>query len=319
MRALIWDGTRLRFVEDAPPPVHLPGTVLARVRLAGVCSTDLQILRGYMGFRGVLGHEFVGEVTEGPPHLRGRRVVGEINFGCGRCTDCRAGRGRHCASRSVMGILGADGTFAEQVRLPEENVHLVPDAVDDRQAVFVEPLAAAIRAAEQTERVRGARSLVIGAGKLGLLVAQVLAARGDDLAVLCRSERSREVVRELGLRAVDTRSAPARCDLVVEATGAPEGLALAMERVRPLGTVVLKSTVAARHEVDLAPLVINEVSVIGSRCGSFPPALEALAAGSVRVLPLVDAVYPLSRGKQAVEHAGAPGTLKVLFAPDADP
>ncbi|HEY8516970.1 MAG TPA: alcohol dehydrogenase catalytic domain-containing protein [Candidatus Binatia bacterium] len=288
-------------------------TALVRVHLAGICSTDLQILRGYMGFRGTLGHEFVGEVVEGPAELAGRRVVGEINFACGRCADCRAGRKRHCPTRTVMGILGADGAFAELVRVPVENLHVVPDGLEDEGAVFVEPVAAALSAARASDALRGGRALVLGAGKLGLLIAQALAARGDDVQVMCRSERAHEVGRKLGLETLTREQAPRGYDLVVDATGDAAGLSIAIEHVRPLGTIVLKSTVAARYEIDLAPLVVNEVSLIGSRCGDFPPALAALAEGAIRVEPLVDAVLPLSRGVEGLERAGQPGALKILL------
>lgn len=316
MQALIWDGAQLRFVTDAPEPRAQPESVLIRVRLAGICSTDLQILRGYMGFRGILGHEFVGEVTAGPPGLCGRRVVGEINFACGRCADCQAGRRRHCPRRSVMGILGADGAFSDVLRVPEANVHLVPDGIDDVRASFVEPVAAAIEVSVQTERFAGGHSLVLGAGKLGLLVAQVLAARGDDVRVVCRNRRASSVVESLGLIPVDAPVAPRGCDLVVDATGNVEGLATALTCVRPLGAIVLKSTIARRHKLDLAPLVINEVSLIGSRCGAFAPALVALGDERLRVEPLVDEIRPLSDGLEAFERAGRPGALKLLLKPE---
>lgn len=313
MRALVWDGDELRVVEDVPPPSRTEGTALVRVHLAGICSTDLQILQGYMGFRGILGHEFVGEVIDGPEPWPGRRVVGEINFSCGRCETCRAGRTRHCPTRTVLGIQGADGTFAETVRIPVENLHIVPDGVSERAAVFTEPLAAAFEAAIQTRELTGGATTVLGAGKLGLLVAQVLAARGDRVEVVCRSDRTRGRVETLGLAAVDARTAARGRDLVVEATGAVEGLTTAMSLVRPLGTVVAKSTVAADHSLDLAPLVIHEISLIGSRCGPFEPALEALRTNAVSVAPLLEDVYPLERGVEAVRAAGRPGALKYLL------
>lgn len=313
MRALVWDGEELRLVEDVPPPTQTDGTALVRVRLAGICSTDLQILQGYMGFRGILGHEFVGEVIDGPGNWPGRRVVGEINFSCGRCETCLAGRPRHCPTRTVLGIQGADGTFAEIVRIPTENLHVVPDGVDERTAVFAEPLAAAFEAAIQTEELSGGTATVLGAGKLGLLVAQVLAARGDQVEVVCRSDRTRHRVEALGLAAVDARTAARGRDLVIEATGAVEGLTTALSLVRPLGTVVAKSTVAADHSLDLAPIVIHEISVIGSRCGPFEPALEALRTNSVSVAPLLEEVYPLERGADAIRAAGRPGALKYLL------
>lgn len=317
MRALIWDGDRLRLVTDAPDPAPLPGTAIVRVRLAGICSTDLQILRGYMGFRGILGHEFVGEVLEGPEALIGHRVVGEINFSCRRCPDCLAGRSRHCPSRTVMGILGADGAFAELVRIPLENLRIVPDGVPDLAAVFAEPLAAAVEACDQTADRRGGRALVVGAGKLGLLVAQALADRGDQVEVLCRNARAQAVVEGLRLGVVGPDAKPHGYDLVVDATGDPGGLAIAIEAVRPLGAIILKSTIAARHEIDLAPLVINEVSLIGSRCGNFDAALVMLAAQRVRVEPLVEHVSMLDDGVKALESAGRAGALKVLLQPSA--
>jgi len=315
VQALIWDGVRLRLVDDAPEPSVRDGTAIVRVRLAGICSTDLQILRGYMGFRGILGHEFVGDVVDGPDELVGRRVVGEINFACGRCPDCRSGRNRHCSTRTVMGILGADGAFAELLRIPIENVHLVPDEIDDVHASFVEPLAAALQAAEQTQRFAGGRSLVVGAGKLGLLVAQALAARGDQVTVVCRNPRVRSLAEALGLSTVEPELAPKRCEVVVDATGDVEGLELALSCVRPLGAVVLKSTVAERYAIDLAPLVINEVTLIGSRCGRFAPALEALKTDSIRIEPLLDDVRPLSEGLETIERAGRAGALKFLLKP----
>ncbi len=313
MRALVWDGNELRYVDDVPPPSLTDGTALVRVRLAGICSTDLQILQGYMGFRGILGHEFVGEVLEGPAHWPGRRVVGEINFSCGRCETCRGRRPRHCPARTVLGIQGADGAFAEIVRIPVDNLHIVPDGVSDATAVFTEPLAAAFQAAAQTRALSGGGSTVLGAGKLGLLIAQVLAARGDEVEVVCRSAAARRRIESLGLTATTARLATRGRDLVVEATGAVEGLTIAVSLVRPLGTIVAKSTVAAQHSLDLAPIVIHEISVVGSRCGPFGPALEALAENTVSVGPLLDEVYPLERGVEAVHAAARPGALKFLL------
>jgi len=315
VQALIWDGARAHVASDAPEPAPVSGHAVVQVRLAGICSTDLQILRGYMGFRGVLGHEFVGRVVSAEGGLAGRRVVGEINFACRRCANCLAGRDRHCPTRTVMGILGADGALAEQLRVPLANLHPVPDEVDDESAVFVEPLAAAFEAATQTEAYAGGRTLVMGAGKLGLLVAQVLGARGDRVSVACRSERARRLVEQLGATPVASDRPGAGFDLVVEATGDVGGLTVALASVRPLGAVVLKSTVAMRHDVDLAPVVINEISLVGSRCGRFEPALAALVARRIDVRALIDAVVPLSQGIEALESAGRPGALKVLVKP----
>ncbi len=317
MRALVWDGSELRYVDDVPVPKRREDSALVRVHLAGICSTDLQILQGYMGFRGILGHEFVGRVVDGPDGWKDQRVVGEINFACGRCETCAAGRPRHCPTRTVLGIQGADGAFADLVRIPLANLHRVPDEVSEQTAVFAEPLAAAYEAEHQTRDLAGGRSTVLGAGKLGLLVAQVLAARGDDVEVVCRSARTRKRVDALGLAPVDLRSAGRGRDLVVEATGAVEGLTVALSLVRPLGTIVAKSTVAAHHSLDLSPVVIHEISLIGSRCGPFEPALEALRTRAVSVAPLLEEIYPLERGVEALEAASRPGALKLLLEADA--
>lgn len=315
MRALVWDGARARVVEDAPEPRLAPGEALVEVIRAGICSTDLEILDGYLGFRGIPGHEFVGRVVDGPPEMLGRRVVGEINLPCRRCPSCAAGRERHCPSRTVLGILGADGSFAERLRLPVANLHGVPDGIPDDAAVFAEPLAAAYRAAEQTEALRGCRALVVGAGKLGLLVAQVLRARGDAVTVIARSAAAAAAASGLGLENVPRLERPGHWDLVVDATGSTEGFEVARRAVRPLGTLVLKSTVATRYDLDLAPLVIDEISLVGSRCGPFPPALEGLREGSISVAPLVDSVHPLGRADEALRRAAEPGALKVLLDP----
>ncbi len=315
MRALHWNGKELRLSGDHPPPEATGRLAVVRVRLAGICSTDLQIFNGYMGFEGVPGHEFVGEVAEGPAHLEGRRVVGEINFACRACALCREGLGRHCPHRSVMGILGADGAFADCVAVPPENLHLVPEAVADEDAVFTEPLAAAFSMLERVHIVPGAGAVVLGDGKLGLLCAQVLHLTGAVVTVVGRHPAKLDIARRLGIGAVlasEWRPAP-EADVVVEATGSPAGLAPAMAAVRPRGTLVLKSTVAEDHSLSLAPLVINEVRVVGSRCGLFPPALQALEQQRVSVAPLIDATYPLADGLAAVDHAGRPGAGKVLI------
>lgn len=317
MRALVWDGTRARVVEDAPPPRAAAGDAVVEVLRAGICSTDLEILRGYLGFRGIPGHEFVGRVVEGPAPWVGRRVVGEINMACHRCPACAAGRERHCPSRTVLGIVAADGAFAERLRLPVGNLHAVPEEIGDDAAVFVEPLAAAFRAAAQTAALAGGRSLVVGAGKLGLLVAQVLRARGDEVTVVARRARALAVAAALGLDARPAPERPGSWDLVVDATGSTAGFEVARAAVRPLGTLVLKSTVAGRYDLDLAPLVVDEVSLVGSRCGPFPPALDGLRAASVSVAPLVEAVHPLADAAAALRRAAEPGALKVLLEPAA--
>lgn len=314
MNALHWDGLNLRLQPAYPAPKPGSGMALVRVRLAGICSTDLQILKGYMGFRGVPGHEFVGEVREGPAELAGKRVVGEINFACGRCEFCARELGRHCLERKVMGILGADGSFAEYLSVPEENLHAVPDSVSDEEAVFTEPLAAAFEILDQTPPKTGESVVVLGDGKLGFLCAQVLAAAGGRILVVGKHAAKLERLQKLGIQTAhlsDWKPRPA--GMVVDATGSTAGLKLAMSIVMPRGVIVLKSTVAEDHGLSLAPLVINEVTVVGSRCGRFAPALGALSAKSVSVTPLIDKVYPLTDGVQAAIHAARPGVSKILL------
>ena len=305
---------KLRLDSSHPTPKADEKTALLRVRLAGICSTDLQIFEGYMGFQGVPGHEFVGEVEEGPAELVGKRVVAEINFACGRCDFCARDLGRHCPQRKVMGILGADGSFAEYVAAPVENLHLVPDNVADEEAVFTEPLAAAFEILEQVQLGVGDDVVVLGDGKLGLLCAQVLRLTGARVSAIGRHPEKLATLKKLGIRTFVLGDwKPRLYDVVVEATGSAAGLKTALEAVRPRGTLVLKSTVAESHSLSLAPLVIKEVTVVGSRCGVFPPALQALAEKSVSVTPLIEKIYPLSEGVEAVAHAGRLRALKVLL------
>lgn len=313
MRALIWDGTVAR-VGERPEPAADAETAVVRVALAGVCNTDLELVKGYMGFRGVLGHEFVGTVEDGPAEWRGRRVVGEINFGCGQCDTCRRGLRRHCPTRRVMGILGANGAFAERVAVPLANLHAVPDAVPDDAAVFVEPLAAAFEILEQVHVQPGMRATVLGDGKLGLLVAQVLHQAGARVLAVGKHADKLAILARRGIETV-ARDAwqPAAADLVVEATGTAAGFARAVAATRPRGTLVLKSTVADPAPLDLAPLVINEITVVGSRCGSFAPAVRALENGSVDVRSLIALRRPLRDAAEALRDAARPGVLKVVI------
>jgi threonine dehydrogenase-like Zn-dependent dehydrogenase len=314
MRALVWDGKDLALQARVTEPEASAGRAVVRVRLAGICSTDLQIFKGYMGFRGIPGHEFVGEVVEGPAEWRGQRVVGEINFACGTCEYCARALGRHCAQRKVMGILGADGSFAELLSVPAQNLHAVPEDVEDETAVFTEPLAAAFEILDQIQLDPGHEVLVMGDGKLGMLCAQVLKLTGARVTVLGKHRDKLALVKRTGVRTVLLEDwKPGLFDVVVEATGSASGFKLALSCVRPRGTLVLKSTMASDHNVSLAPLVINEITVIGSRCGLFPPALQALAEKSVSVTPLIERVYPLVEGLDAVAHAGRPGTRKILL------
>jgi threonine dehydrogenase-like Zn-dependent dehydrogenase len=313
MRALVWDGHAAGVVER-PEPLPSPRMALVRVALAGICNTDLELVKGYMDFRGVLGHEFTGTVEDGPVEWRGRRVVAEINFACDNCPSCHRGLQRHCPARRVMGILDADGAFAEYVAVPVGNLHLVPDGVDDDAAVFAEPLAAAFEILEQIHVTPATKCVVLGDGKLGLLIAQVLFQAGADVLAVGKHIDKLAILRARGIKTVlaaewDRTAA----DLVVEATGSVAGFATALAATRPRGTLVLKSTVADTDRLNLAPLVINEITVVGSRCGPFPDALRALASGEVNVSALLSAELPLSDGPAALAAAGRSENLKVLL------
>ena len=315
MRALTWDGTSVR-VEERDPPRLGPGMALVQVAVAGICNTDLELVRGYMGFRGTLGHEFVGTVSEGPAAWAGRRVVCEINFSCGTCGWCARGLGRHCPTRRVMGILDADGAFADVVAVPVANLHAVPDDVPDDVAVFAEPLAAAFEILEQVHVTSATDCLVLGDGKLGLLVAQVLHQAGTRVRLVGRHEAKLVIARRRGIEAVEESAWDrTQADLVVEATGSAAGLHAAIAATRPRGTLILKSTIADAVTLNCAPLVINEISVVGSRCGSFPPAVRALAGRGIDVTSLISARRPLTDGVAALQLAAQPGVLKVLLEP----
>jgi threonine dehydrogenase-like Zn-dependent dehydrogenase len=300
MRALRLEGDEVR-LADAPLPEPSTDTAIVRVSLAGICNTDLELVKGYMGFRGILGHEFVGRIEEGPAEWRGQRVVGEINFACESCRVCHEGLQRHCPARRVMGILKADGCFAEYVRVPIANLHTVPDRVPDDVAVFTEPLAAAFEVLEQIHVEPGRDCLVLGDGKLGLLIAQVL--HGCGARVVCVGHH-REKLDILARRDIQTLLAadwtPEPTSIVIEATGTAEGFERAVAATRPRGTLVLKSTVGHRPKIDLAPLVVNEIKVVGSRCGPFPPALRALELGVVDVRSLVTDRVPLDRADEGL-------------------
>ncbi len=316
MRARYWNGSELTLDSSHRAPQADDRTAVVKVRLAGICSTDLQIFNGYMGFRGIPGHEFVGSVNEGPPDLSGKRVVGEINFGCGRCEFCARDLSRHCPNRSVMGILNADGAFADYVAVPIINLHVVPDSISDEEAVFTEPLAAAFEILAQIQLNPGDDVLIVGDGKLGNLCAQVLRLSGANMTALGKHAEKLALIKKSGVRTLLLEDwKPRACDVVVEATGSASGFALALGAVRPRGALILKSTIAGEHQLSLAPLVINEITVIGSRCGLFAPALEALEAKTVSVMPLIERVYCLQEGIEAVREAAKPGTRKILLRP----
>jgi threonine dehydrogenase-like Zn-dependent dehydrogenase len=317
MRALWLENLALSMRADVPLPQPPTGEALVRVRVAGICSTDLELCRGYYPYAGVPGHEFVGEVVAAPGGAEwvGKRVVGEINAACGQCDACRAGRRHHCENRTVLGITARDGAFAEYLALPLENLHAVPAGLADEVAVFTEPLAAALEIQEQAQIRPGMRVVVIGAGRLGLLVAQTLALTGCDLSVVARQPRPRALLEARGIRAVTMDEVPAkRADLVVEATGSPEGFEQAARAVRPAGTIVLKSTYAGNLTVNMSKLTVDEITLVGSRCGPFAPALRLLEMGLVDPRAMIDARYPLDEAIAAFEHAGRKGVLKVLVS-----
>ena len=320
MRALFFDGRQLRLDQRYPNPTPDPGEALLQVLLAGICATDLEIMRGYAGFSGVLGHEFVGRVLacDARPELEGQRVVAEINIGCGVCPPCRAGRREHCQQRQVLGIRGRDGAFAQFVAAPVANLHPVPHNVSDQAAVFAEPLAAALRVREQVGIRPSDQVVVLGDGKLGQLIARSLAGVGCELVVQGRSHdrRGMALLRAAGIATAATGEIPPGwADVVVECTGSPAGFDQALDLLRPEGTLVLKSTYADPGAINLSRVVVDEIRVVGSRCGPFQPALRALASGAVDPLPLIDAVYPLAEGLAALEHAAARSVLKVLLRP----
>lgn len=315
MEALWLEGGTLRLRHDLPRPEPPPGEVLVRVLQAGICNTDLELVRGYYPFRGVPGHEFVGVVEEGPAELAGRRVVGEINAVCGGCPACRSGHSRHCPERTVLGIAGRDGAFAPYLALPAANLHPVPDGVSTDAATFTEPLAAALEIQQQVAVRPDERVLVVGDGKLGQLVAQTLALTGCRLLVLGRHPGKLALLADRGISGTGSAEAVAAgaFDLAVECTGNPAGFRLARRALRPRGTLVMKSTYAGELTLDASALVVDEITLVGSRCGPFAPALRLLAERRVEVEPLIHARYPLAEGLAAFEHAARPGVLKVLL------
>ena len=320
MKALRYENDTLRVAEIEPPRGE--GEALVRVALSGICNTDLEIARGYAGFQGTLGHEFVGVVKDAPgaTELVGKRVVGEINAGCGRCALCVGGDARHCAARTVLGIVGRDGAHAEFLRLPVVNLLVVPDEVSDERAVFTEPLAAACGIVERVAVEAGARVAVVGDGKLGLLCAQALRALTEaDVTLVGKHDAKLEIARRRNVETVRVErlsAAAARAfDVVVEASGAASGFDLALSLVRPRGTLVLKSTFHGETKFNSARVVVDEIAVVGSRCGRFAPALELLKTNRVDVESLVSEERPLSEGVGAMRRAAESGVLKVLLRP----
>jgi threonine dehydrogenase-like Zn-dependent dehydrogenase len=338
MRALYWDGHELSFNTSYPSPSsrsrieggesRVAGAIggcptdgenqraIIKVHLAGICSTDLQIFKGYMGFKGVPGHEFVGSVSEGRVSSSANELSARSTLHVENVIGAGASLVATVPNRRVIGILNADGAFAECVSVPTANLHVVPENVRDEEAVFTEPLAAAFEILTQVELNPNDEVLVLGDGKLGNLCAQALRLTGAKVAALGKHPEKLELIKKTGVATMLLNDwQPRPFDVVVEATGSPSGLALALSAVRPRGTLVLKSTIAGNHQVSLAPIVINEINVIGSRCGPFPDALDALSTERVVVTPLIEKIYSLNDGLVAVSHAGKHGARKILLRP----
>jgi threonine dehydrogenase-like Zn-dependent dehydrogenase len=319
MRALVFDQG-LRLQEQYPDPLHAAGESVVRVELAGICGTDLELTRGYMNFRGVPGHEFVGHVVySDDAALIGQRVAGEINAGCGHCRACTTTAGRHCPERTVLGILGRDGAFAEYLRLPNANLFAVPTEISDEAAVMIEPLAAAYEIFEQTTLTLDSSIIVLGDGRLGAIVALALRAEGYQPLVAGHHREKLSRLAALGIATANPDDMRRQHDVVIDCTGKSGGFTQALTLVRARGTIILKSTAAAAGTLNLAPIVINEITVTGSRCGRFQPAIAAMVAGGangrIDLRPLVDGVYSLSDALTAFEAAANPLNFKILIRP----
>ena len=316
MKATFFDGKQMVLDENYPDPEF--NETLVRVSLAGICGTDLEILDGYMKYAGILGHEFVGTVVKSNnPDLISKRVVGEINAGCTKCDFCIRGMDRHCPSRTVLGILKRDGAFAEFLSLPEKNLHIIPDSISDEQAVFVEPLAAAFEINEQISLKPEWNVAVVGDGRLAQLIIQVIKLTCSNITCFGKHQNKLEGLIQSGIKIkIGIESTDEQLfDLVVEATGSNSGFTDTMKLVKPRGTVVLKSTIASRENLDLTSTIINEITLIGSRCGLFKPAIDALATGVISVNSMIDSTFSLDRFEDAIIHAKKPNTLKVFLKP----
>ncbi|MDJ0507917.1 MAG: alcohol dehydrogenase catalytic domain-containing protein [Crocosphaera sp.] len=314
MKGLWLENQHLQLKTDLPIPEPSQEEALVRVLQAGICNTDIELLRGYYPYQGILGHEFVGVVEKGPSHLINQRVVGEINAACGHCRFCVAGSPTHCENRTVLGIVNRNGAFADYLTLPIKNLHQVPNNVSNDEATFTEPLAAALEIQEQVKIAQNQRVLVVGDGKLGQLVAQTLALTGTDLLVIGRHPEKLAHLAARGIKTgLETEVTPRSFDLAVECTGNPQGFDLARRSLCPRGILVLKSTYAGKLTLDASSLVVDEITVIGSRCGPFAPALALLSNEKVDVKPLIQDSYPLEEGIKAFETAQRRGMLKVLL------
>ncbi|MDB9454542.1 MDR/zinc-dependent alcohol dehydrogenase-like family protein [Dolichospermum circinale] len=314
MKGLWLENNQLQLRTDIPIPKPPEGEALVRVLCAGICNTDLELIKGYYPYTGIIGHEFVGVVEQGPEHLINQRVVGEINAACGYCRFCRSGQPTHCENRTVLGIVNRNGAFAEYLSLPIENLHIVPENVSTAAATFTEPLAAALEIQQQITLCQDDRVLVVGDGKLGQLIAQTLALTGCDLLVVGRHEDKLLNLAARGIKTALANTVKDRYfDVSIDCTGNPEGFNTARRALRPRGTLILKSTYAGNLSLDASALVVDEITLIGSRCGPFVPALELLGTKKVNVQSLIQGIYPLSLGLEAVEKAKTKGVLKVLL------
>ena len=316
MKALRFDGKNLNYISDYPKPKD--GETIIKVNLAGICGTDLEILQGYMSYNGILGHEFVGVVEKSQnKDLVGKRVVGEINVGCKRCEMCNKGMERHCPNRSVLGILNRDGAFAEYLSLPEENLHVIPDSLSDEQAVFVEPVAAAFEIIDQVSLKPTWKIAVVGDGRLSQLIVSVLHTRCADITCFGKHQTKLDRLQKIGINTKIgiTEEDKFAYDLVVEATGNKSGFLDSIKLVKPKGMLILKSTIASKEDLDLTSAVVNEITIVGSRCGPFRPAIQALATGIISVENLIESQYELEEFQKAFDKAKRPNTLKVVLKP----
>ncbi|MGD1910955.1 MAG: alcohol dehydrogenase catalytic domain-containing protein [Rivularia sp. (in: cyanobacteria)] len=314
MKGLWLENYQLELRTDIPSPEMKHGEARVRVLCAGICNTDLELIRGYYPYKGILGHEFVGVVEAGPENLINRRVVGEINAACGYCRFCLRDEPTHCENRSVLGIVNRNGAFADYLSLPSVNLFPVADNIPTEVATFTEPIAAALEIQAQVKIHPEHRVLVVGDGKLGQLVAQTLSITGCDLLAVGRHSEKLANLKARGIKTGFAEDIQQRTfDIAVECTGNPGGFAIAQTALRPRGTLVLKSTYAGNLSLDASSIVVDEITLIGSRCGRFAPALELLAQEKIDVQPLIDARYPLNEGLAAFEHAQTKGTQKVLL------
>ncbi len=329
MQALWLENNQLTYQNNLPKPKPLHGEALVRVRIAGICATDLELLKGYYTYKGILGHEFVGEIVEAvdAPERIGERVVGEINTACGKCFRCLSfpsknsnieiclrGQSTHCEQRTVLGIVNRNGAFAEYLCLPLKNLITVPPSIPDEAAVFTEPLAAALEIQEQVTIRPSSHVLIVGAGRLGQLIAQTLVLTGCDLEVVARYDKQRQLLATRQIKWIDEKTIQKRTfDIVIEATGSIEGFTLARHAVRPRGTIILKSTFKGELPINLSALVVDEITLVGSRCGPFMPALRLLENKLIAPTLLIDERFPFDKALQAFERAVQSGTLKVLL------